>query len=233
MDKKKYELEIKSFDTQVEQALVKINDIVFSEENVQEYKNSIADARKLSNAVNQTRVDYEKWHKSQIEKDINKLKIIKEQLDNAINNVAFDYNNWYDNLQMERVDFAKSIFIDLLNDYDKLSSFNSDEIWKKIYDTKFMSNLTKNKLTKLLVEKLNSLSDIVSLIPQEQHQLLQVCNFNVSELQHALSLLESVPHEKPIEEQQVDAKIMSIIKVNTNDYIKATTLLTQNGVYYE
>ena len=130
----------------------------------------------------------------------------------------------------------------LRDDYSTLRKLGYEVIGVSIDNAKSHQKfIEKNQLPfrliadseKLLVEKLNALSDIVSLIPQEQYQLLQLCNFNVSELQHALSLLESVPHEKPIEEQQVDAKIMSIIKVNTNDYIKATTLLTQNGVYYE
>ena len=229
--KKNYELQIKDLDTQVNQALTKIEQIKFSEDNIKEYKSSVAEARTLAKLVNQTRVDYEKWHKSLIENDINKLKDITSKLNNKIDQVTLDYNDWYNELQSIRNLFARKIFDDLLIDYTIFDTFNSDKIWSKIYDTKFMSDLTKNKLTKMITEKLNMLKDIVSLIPIEQYKLLEECNFDVSELQRALLLLESVQQTPPTTIEKDSS--LKVIQVNSEDYEKAIELLTTNGIYYE
>ena len=109
-----YELQIKDLDTQVNQALSKIGQIEFSEDNIKEYKSSVAEARTLSKLVNQTRVDYEKWHKSLIENDINKLKDITSKLNSKIDQVTLDYNEWYNELQSIRNLFARKIFDDLV-----------------------------------------------------------------------------------------------------------------------
>ena len=229
--RKNYELQIRDLDTQVNQALSKIGQIEFSENNIKEYKSSVAEARTLSKLVNQTRVDYEKWHKSLIENDINKLKDITSKLNNQIDKVTLDYNEWYNELQSIRNLFAREIFDDLLIDYTIFDTFNSDKIWNKIYDTKFMSDLTKNKLTKMITEKLNILKDIVSLIPIEQYKLLEECNFDVVELQRTLSLLESVQQTQPTTIEQDNS--LKVIQVNSEDYEKAIELLTTNGIYYE
>ena len=226
-----YELQINDLDIQVNQALSKIGQIEFSEDNIKEYKSSVAKARTLSKLVNQTRVDYEKWHKSLIESDINKLKDITSKLNNQIDQVTLDYNNWYNELQSIRNTFARKIFDDLLIDYTIFDRFNSDKIWNKIYDTKFMSDLTKNKLTKMITEKLNTLKDITSLIPAEQYKLLEECNFDVTELQRTLSLLESVQQTQPTTIEQDNS--LKVIQVNSEDYEKAIELLTTNGIYYE
>ena len=229
--RKNYELQIKDLDTQVNQALSKIEQIKFSEDNIKEYKSSVAEARTLSKLVNQTRIDYEKWHKSLIENDINKLKDITSKLNNQIDQVTLDYNNWYNELQSIRNTFARKIFDDLLIDYTIFDAFNSDKIWNKIYDTKFMSDLTKNKLTKMITEKLNTLKDITSLIPIEQYKLLEECNFDVTELQRTLSLLESVQQTPPTTIEKDSS--LKVIQVNSEDYEKAIELLTTNGIYYE
>ena len=231
MTSNNYELQIKDLDTQVNQALTKIEQIKFSEDNIKEYKASVAEARTLSKLVNQTRVDYEKWHKSLIENDINKLKDITSKLNNKIDQVTLEYNNWYNELQSVRNLFARKIFDDLLIDYPIFDTFNSDKIWSKIYDTKFMSDLTKNKLTKMITEKLNILKDIVSLIPVEQYKLLEECNFDVSELQRTLVLLESVQQTQPTPIEKDNS--LKVIQVNSEDYEKAIELLTTNGIYYE
>lgn len=231
MTSNNYELQIKDLDIQVNQALTKIEQIKFSEDNIKEYKANVAEARTLSKLVNQTRVDYEKWHKSLIENDINKLKDITSKLNNKIDQVTLEYNDWYNELQSTRNLFARKVFDDLLIDYTIFNTFNSDKIWNKIYDTKFMSDLTKNKLTKMITEKLNTLKDIVSLIPVEQYKLLEECNFDVSELQRTLVLLESVQQTQvtPIEKDNS----LKVIQVNSEDYEKAIELLTTNGIYYE
>ena len=229
--RKNYELQINDLDIQVNQALSKIGEIEFSEDNIKEYKSSVAEARTLSKLVNQTRVDYEKWHKSLIESDINKLKDITSKLNNQIDQVTLGYNNWYNELQSIRNTFARKIFDDLLIDYTIFDTFNSDKIWNKIYDTKFMSDLTKNKLTKMITEKLNTLKDIISLIPVEQYKLLEECNFDVTELQRTLSLLESVQQTQTTTIEKDNS--LKVIQVNSEDYKKAIELLTTNGIYYE
>ena len=229
--RKNYELQINDLDIQVNQALSKIGEIEFSEDNIKEYKSSVAEARTLSKLVNQTRVDYEKWHKSLIESDINKLKDITSKLNNQIDQVTLGYNNWYNELQSIRNTFARKIFDDLLIDYTIFDTFNSDKIWNKIYDTKFMSDLTKNKLTKMITEKLNTLKDIISLIPVEQYKLLEECNFDVTELQRTLSLLESVQQTQTTTIEKDNS--LKVIQVNSEDYEKAIELLTTNGIYYE
>ena len=51
---------IDSYEKQIVKAKQVISNIAFSEDNIKQYKENIADARKLSKEINQLRIDYEK-----------------------------------------------------------------------------------------------------------------------------------------------------------------------------
>ena len=224
---------INDYESQIVKAKQMISKITFNEDNIKQYKDDIANARRLSKEVNQLRIDYEKWHKEQISKDIEKLKSWTSELDNVIDIASSDFDNWYALQQLERVQRTRDIFDRLYCDYEQLNSFNSNDIWEYVvYEDHFQSDLTDNKREKLVLQKLNDFNNIVSLIPEDDYALFQEQHFNIVEYQNVKAILEK--HIEPQQElvKPVEHDGTTTITIKQSDLILVKNILTRNGVWY-
>ena len=224
---------INDYESQIVKAKQMISKITFNEDNIKQYKDDIANARRLSKEVNQLRIDYEKWHKEQISKDIEKLKSWTSELDNVIELASSDFDNWYALQQLERVQRTRDIFDRLYCDYEQLNSFNSNDIWEYVvYEDHFQSDLTDNKREKLVLQKLNDFNNIVSLIPEDDYALFQEQHFNIVEYQNVKAILEK--HVEPQQElvKPVEHDGTTTITIKQSDLILVKNILTRNGVWY-
>ena len=224
---------INDYESQIVKAKQMISKITFNEDNIKQYKDDIANARRLSKEVNQLRIDYEKWHKEQIAKDIEKLKSWTSELDDVIDVASSDFDNWYELQQVERVQKTRDIFDRLYCDYEQLNVFNSNDIWEHvIYEDHFQSDLTNNKREKLLLQKLNDFNNIVSLIPEDDYALFQEQRFNIVEYQNVKAILEK--HVEPQQElvKPVEHDGTTTITIKQSDLTFVKSILTRNGVWY-
>ena len=224
---------INDYESQIVKAKQMISKITFNEYNIKQYKDDIANARRLSKEVNQLRIDYEKWHKEQIAKDIEKLKSWTSELDDVIDIASSDFDNWYELQQVVRVQKTRDIFDRLYCDYEQLNVFNSNDIWEYvIYEDHFQSDLTDNKREKLLLQKLNDFNNIVSLIPEDDYALFQEQQFNIVEYQNVKAILEK--HVEPQQElvKPVEHDGTTTITIKQSDLTFVKSILTRNGVWY-
>ena len=228
---------IDSYEKQIVKAKQVISNITFNEDNIKQYKENIADARKLSKEINQLRIDYEKWHKSQIEEDISKLKSWTSELEDVIGIASSDFDTWYEEQQLERVQQTKEIFDTLYENYEQLEYFCTNDVWEYvIYEDHFQSDLTSSKREKLLLQKLNDFNNIVSLIQKEDYDLFQEQKFNIVEYQNVKSILDK--HIETIEPVKVDTPIGENddkvkITIKQSDLKLVKGILTRNGVWYD
>ena len=209
-------------------AKYEISKMRFSEDDVKTFKTQKANANKLIKQIDQTRKDYEKWHKQQIEDDINLLKSWVTELTDIVRDKQIGYDEWYSELQVSRTVHAKEIFLELLPDYDL--PFEPLNIWNHIFDTQFTNNLTDNKITKLITERLNTLLETVLLIDKKDYLLFEKSEFNIvkfKENQELLNSLDTEPDDEPLEHSSDTTKIV-IRKV---DLEKVKYLLSANGIW--
>lgn len=209
-------------------AKYEISKMEFNEDDIKTFKEQKANANKLIKQIDQTRKDYEKWHKKQIEDDINLLKSWVTELTDIVRDKQIGYDEWYSELQVSRTVHAKEMFLDLLPDYDL--PFDPLNIWNHIYDTQFTNDLTDNKITKLITERLNTLLETVLLIDKKDYLLFEKSEFNIvkfKENQELLNSLDTEPDDEPLEHSSDTTKIV-IRKV---DLEKVKYLLSANGIW--
>ena len=206
--------------------------ITFDIDNIQDFKKTIAKCNKTVKEISTIRIEYKKYWLGKIEKDLNTLSNMENELKLLIGKNNETYDNFLEEVINNKREEIEEFFNSIYNDYDfevKLQVVlnNLPNNWQN-------TTYKINKITQDIVQVLNQFKDIYNLC--EDKKLIEHFEFNLQEYNKHLQIIKETSNPIENKEQYPQPELQrgrALIEVLDNDIDKIKILLANNGIWFE